>query len=116
MFEQELRKAKQVVRPPGFGPGLTAWKADVLNQARLRPLRGGLRTNILNLLINLQAQGLAESTLKELSARIKFLDNHVDLDNSQAVNTFISDLKVSPAYKHNLVKAYAYYIRAYDLE
>jgi HAD superfamily hydrolase (TIGR01549 family) len=27
-----------MVRPPGFGPGLTAWKADVLNQARLRPL------------------------------------------------------------------------------
>jgi putative hydrolase of the HAD superfamily len=26
------------MRSPGFGPGLTAWKADVLNQARLRPL------------------------------------------------------------------------------
>ena len=28
-----------VVRPPGFGPGSTAWKADVLDQTRLRPPR-----------------------------------------------------------------------------
>ena len=26
------------MRPPGFGPGSTAWKADVLDQTRLRPL------------------------------------------------------------------------------
>lgn len=25
-----------VVRPPGFEPGSTAWKADVLDQTRLR--------------------------------------------------------------------------------
>ena len=25
-----------MVRPPGFGPGSTAWKADVLDQTRLR--------------------------------------------------------------------------------
>ena len=31
-----------VVRPPGFEPGSTAWKADVLNQARLRPRCMGL--------------------------------------------------------------------------
>ena len=27
-----------VVRPPGFEPGSSAWQADVLDQARLRPL------------------------------------------------------------------------------
>ena len=26
-----------VVRPPGFGPGLPAWQADVLDQARRQP-------------------------------------------------------------------------------
>jgi integrase len=50
-----------------------------------------------------------------LSARIKFLANHVDLSNSEAVNTFISNLTVSAAYKHNLIKAYAYYAREYSL-
>jgi hypothetical protein len=30
------------VRSPGFEPGSSTWQADVLNQARLRPLFGKL--------------------------------------------------------------------------
>jgi hypothetical protein len=38
-----------VVRPPGFGPGSTAWKADVLDQTRLRSLGAvaGIWTRVL---------------------------------------------------------------------
>jgi hypothetical protein len=32
-----------MVRSPGFEPGSSTWQADVLNQARLRPLGDGLR-------------------------------------------------------------------------
>ena len=31
------------MRSPGFEPGSSTWQADVLNQARLRPLRSILR-------------------------------------------------------------------------
>ena len=48
-------EAQTMVRPPGFGPGLTAWKADVLNQARLRPQ--------------------SWVSIKDCSCRLKFLSN-----------------------------------------
>jgi integrase len=105
-----------LVRPPRFEPGSPAWEADVLDQARLRPLSDGLWTNILNLLINLRSRGLSENTLRDVSAKLKFLANYVDLNDSEAVNTFISSLGCSGAYKHNLVKTYAYYVRSYNLE
>ena len=31
------KRESSVVRSPGFEPGSSAWQADVLNQARLRP-------------------------------------------------------------------------------
>ena len=104
------------MRPPRFEPGSPAWEADVLDQARLRPLQSGLRTSILNLLINLRSRGLSESSLKDISAKLRFLANNVDLNNSEAVNRFISSLGSSGAYKHNLVKVYGYYVRGYNLE
>jgi hypothetical protein len=33
-----LNLAQKMVRSPGFEPGSSTWQADVLNQARLRPL------------------------------------------------------------------------------
>ena len=44
-FQQNKAKEKvgigtvgsELVRPPGFEPGSSAWQADVLDQARLRP-------------------------------------------------------------------------------
>ena len=40
--ETSLNSLKRV-RSPGFEPGSSTWQADVLNQARLRPLGDGLR-------------------------------------------------------------------------
>ena len=35
---KEAIRARKMVRPPGFEPGSSAWKAGILVQARLRPL------------------------------------------------------------------------------
>ena len=70
------------MRPPGFGPGSTAWKADVLNQTRLRSLKTGLRSNahawrqseaIVNALIKLKSLRKAESILKHVSYKPKVI-------------------------------------------
>lgn len=37
MIRRETEKGVLMVRGPGFEPGLSAWKADVLVQARLAP-------------------------------------------------------------------------------
>ena len=38
-LEKEAQNGVWLVRPPGFEPGSSAWQADVLGQARLRPPR-----------------------------------------------------------------------------
>ena len=55
-----------MVRPPGFGPGSTAWKADVLDQTRLRSRRLGPRSfegNIFSVSVNLKVPRKADSTI-----------------------------------------------------
>ena len=56
------KRESSKVRPPGFGPGSTAWKADVLDQTRLRPpvTARALQGNIVNGLIKLKALGKTE--------------------------------------------------------
>jgi hypothetical protein len=56
-----------VVRPPGFEPGSTAWKADVLDQTRLRSLYMLPESNAVNTLIKLQSSGVSQHTLKHVS-------------------------------------------------
>jgi len=104
------------MRPPRFEPGSPAWEADVLDQARLRPLSTGLEPNILNLLINLKTRGLSENTLKDISAKLRFLGKHANLNNPLEVNKFISNIAASNAYEHNLIKVYGYYVRNNKLE
>ena len=102
------------MRPPGFGPGSTAWKADVLNQTRLRSLKTGLRTNegnIVNTLLKLKNLGKAESTLESTSRRLDYLDRHCNLNDPETVAKFIADLKGAGSYKANLVKAYNHYVK-----
>ena len=65
------------MRPPGFGPGSTAWKADVLDQTRLRSLLTGLRSfdgSIMNVLIKLKSLGKAESAhdIEKLEDNLNF--------------------------------------------
>ena len=103
------------MRPPGFGPGSTAWKADVLDQTRLRSLRVVLQSNVkervVNTLIKLKSLGKSESTLKTVSYKLSFLERNCNLDDSDSVNRFIANMNVSNSYKTTFVKAYAYYVK-----
>ena len=78
------------MRSPRFEPGSSAWQADVLDQARLRPhitvLRYNCEGKIVNLLLNLQSRAKADLTMKFASDRLKYLAKHVNLDDSEAVN------------------------------
>ena len=102
------------MRPPGFGPGSTAWKADVLNQTRLRSHLTGPRTNegsIVNTLLKLKNLGRAESTLESTSRCLDYLDRHCNLNEPENVAEFIANLKGAGSYKANLVKAYNPYVK-----
>src|SRR3972149_7294136 len=103
-----------MVRPPGFGPGSTAWKADVLDQTRLRSHLTGLRTfegNIVSVLIKLKGLGKAESTLQSTSRRLSYLGHHCNLDDSLNVAEYIAGLPRANSCKANLVKAYNHYVQ-----
>jgi hypothetical protein len=106
------------VRPPGFGPGSTAWKADVLDQTRLRSPALGLRSfqgNILNVLIKLKSLGKAESTIESTSERLTYLGKHTNLDDPQKVALFIANLSIAKSYRANLVKACQWYVKVHGL-
>ena len=110
----------RMVRSPGFEPGSSAWQADVLDQARLRPLIAVQRPNsegrIINLLLKLKAMGKSELTLKFVSDRLKYLAKHVDLDNPEQVNLWIANKECAGSYKETLAKAYGYYARLYGIQ
>ena len=77
-----------MVRSPRFEPGSSAWQADVLDQTRLRPpstvLRYSHDAKIISLLLNLKSLEKADLTVKFVSDRLKYLDNHVNLGDPDA--------------------------------
>jgi integrase/recombinase XerD len=108
-----------LVRSPRFEPGSSAWQADVLDQARLRPHSTVLRYKhdgkIINLLLNLQSRGKADLTVKFVSDRLKYLAKYVNLDDPEAVNLFIARKQCLDSHKDGLVKAYNYYAQFYGI-
>ncbi len=100
-----------MVRSPGFGPGSTAWKADVLDQTRLRSHLMVLESSVINTLIKLQSSGVSPSTLKHVSYKLRFLAKYVNLNDTEAVNRFIAGMNTANSYKNTVVKAYAYYAK-----
>ena len=54
-----------MVRPPGFEPGSSAWQADVLDQARLRPPIILILSSFLSLL-------LLTASCKQIAGRLVF--------------------------------------------
>ena len=86
------------MRSPRFEPGSSAWQADVLDQARLRPHNTVLRYKhdgrIINLLLNLQSRGKADLTMKFVSNRLKYLAKFADLDDPEAVNLFMASARL----------------------
>jgi len=66
---------------------------------------------IVNLLLQLQRDGLAETTLKPMGRRLRSLSRFVDLDKPEEVKQFIADQNWSASYKSNMVHAYGHYIK-----
>jgi integrase len=109
-----------VVRSPRFEPGSSAWQADVLDQARLRPPNTVLRYNydgkIVSLLLNLKSIGKADLTVGFVSDRLKYLAKYVSLDNPEEVNLFIARKQCLDSHKDGLVKAYNHYAQFYSIK
>jgi hypothetical protein len=86
------------VRPPGFGPGSTAWKADVLDQTRLRSPANRPKLfsgEIINSLLKLKGLGKAESTLELVSYKLRYLAKNVNLNDPELIARFITNLTPS---------------------
>jgi len=97
------------VRSPGFEPGSSAWQADVLDQARLRPHEDSLllhalkpvlkpistktEETIINTLIALRNNGLNEQTIKGISYKLRQIAQNCNLNNPEEVKGYIATAK-----------------------
>jgi hypothetical protein len=53
-----------------------------------------------------------QTTIKQVTKRLKRLTNTCDTTNPEAVKAYIASLKVSNAYKESLIETYAIYMRS----
>lgn len=73
-------------------------------------------SKVLNVLRKLKRGGYAETTIKGYSKRLKMLTKHVNLDNPEAVKSYIATQNNwSNAYKESCVNAYSHYVRDHGL-
>jgi integrase len=71
---------------------------------------------VLNVLWKLMKDGYAETTIKGYSKRLKMLAKHANLDNPEAVKSYIATQdNWSNAYKESCVNAYSHYVREHGL-
>ena len=95
-------------------------QAGILNQARRRPHSTILRPNcenlIINTLIKLKSEGLAENTLRTTSYKLTYLNKICDLTKPEDVKLQISNLKVANSYKQSLTNAYNYFANINQIE
>jgi len=71
---------------------------------------------IINVLLQMKNNGLSDYTIKNNSKALRFLDNHTDLNNPEAVKTLIAGLRTSGSYKRNLAVAYNKYAQQNSLQ
>jgi len=67
-------------------------------------------------LSKLKAAGLADSSVETVSNRLKHLAENCSLDDPEDVKRFIASKPVAGSYKHELAKAYNYYIVCQGLQ
>jgi len=65
--------------------------------------------------MKLKAKGSSENTLRSYGYRLLTIAKKVDLDKTDQVARFISEIKGSNAYKNSFVKAYNHYVKLNDL-
>lgn len=126
-----------MVRSPRFEPGSSAWQADVLDQARLRPHRTSTLTvlqilkhnpeqnnnqKIHDLLMKLKSSGLDEDTVTCIGYKLSQIQQATDINDPLKVSFYISELKnkktdkpLSNASKNKFVNAYNHYTQEYNI-
>ena len=70
-----------------------------------------VESKVINTVLNLQKLGYSESTLKRIMVNLFRIANAVDLDSSDLVNEYISELQSAESFKHNLCYAYGHYVK-----
>jgi len=65
-------------------------------------------------LLKLKAAGLTESSITTIGNRLKHLAEYSDLGDPESVKRFIASKPVANGYKHELAKAYNYYVLCYS--
>jgi len=66
---------------------------------------------ILNVLWELKKKGRADDTIKNVSKCLYVLAKHANLDNPDAVLTFVATYDRNTGYKRNLIMAYEHYVK-----
>jgi len=119
-----------MMRSPGFEPGSSAWQADVLVQARLRPHGTSVNTieaKIINTLIKLKANGnTSDITIRRINAALTKLAQNSNLDQPEQVKLYIADLKIKDKNgkikqadnqtKNKYASAYNHYCKANEIQ
>jgi integrase len=70
---------------------------------------------IIEVLWELKKTGRAEATIKNISKALHALEKHCNLDNPEAVRTWIATADKSDGYKRNLCSSYDHYTRQHGL-
>jgi integrase len=63
----------------------------------------------------LKKSGKAEDTIKNVSKKLYALEQHTNLEDPEAVKTFVATAPLSNGYKRNLIMAYEHYVKLYGL-
>jgi len=74
------------------------------------------QSTILNVLINLENNGKAKSTIESTDRILTYTSKHANLNNPEQIKQFIANHQCSNAYKKNMCLAYNRYCQYYKIE
>jgi len=72
-------------------------------------------SKILNVLWELKKSGRRDDTIKNISKCLYRLTKYTNLDDPEAVKTFVATFDRNEGYKRNLIMAYEHYVKTYGL-
>jgi hypothetical protein len=70
---------------------------------------------ILAVLWELKKSGKAEDTIRNIHKCLYVLEKHCNLEDPEAVKTFVATYDRNNGYKRNLIMAYEHYVKTYNL-
>ena len=105
------------VQIPAGAPPCTTGLRRLAKKAKLNTSEqtADVKGKIVKTLFTLKNRGLAKGTLKNVSAYLRKMMKHADLNNPEDVKFHIAEMKCENSYKNVLVKAYNYYLEVNSL-